>query len=67
MEINKRKCKICLEKKDRLFAGKFPKGELKRWRDEDNLLWSGNVCGKCNVNRSKMVMRNARKKFKKPV
>lgn len=60
MEINGRKCKICKKIKQRIEDGTYPNGRDKRWKDEDNLLWSGNVCGKCNQSRAKVVMKKAR-------
>lgn len=58
-KINKRKCKVCGETKNRIFDGKF-NAKDKRWRDDDNLLWNGNTCGKCNQSRAKATMKKVR-------
>ena len=60
MESNKRMCKNCSVLKDRISAGKFPNGRDKKWLDEDGLLWNGAVCGKCNKERAKQIMKKVR-------
>lgn len=62
MEKNLRKCKVCNLLKIRISDGKFPNGVNKRFRDEQNNLWSGNVCGPCNQERIKKYMDKRRKK-----
>jgi hypothetical protein len=62
MEINKRKCKVCGEKKNRVLSGKFPNGKDKKWTQEDGKIWNGNCCGDCNVRRSFEKMRKYRGK-----
>lgn len=59
-EQNLRKCKICLTLKTRVNDGKFPNGKNKRFRDENNNLWSGNVCGFCNLERIRKAMERKR-------
>lgn len=64
-DADKRKCKRCGEEKLRIASGKFPNRKDKRWVDESRRQWMGNICGLCNVERSKEIMqksRNARKK-----
>lgn len=58
-------CKICLKLKKRIQDGQYNKRD-KRWKDDDNLLWSGKVCGSCNRERAKEVMRKKRS-IKKPL
>jgi hypothetical protein len=60
VEVNDRVCKVCNVKKQRIFDGKYPNSRDKKWRDETGLLWSGNVCGSCNRDRAKNVMKKAR-------
>jgi hypothetical protein len=60
MEINIRQCKICKGKKQRIYDGKYPNNRDKKWRDETGLLWVGNICGECNQDRAKGVMRKVR-------
>jgi len=54
-------CKRCLKLKLRKQDGLFNLKD-KRWLDEDNLMWSGKVCGSCNRERAKDTMRKARAK-----
>lgn len=61
MEQNLRKCKTCNLLKMRILDGKFPNGKNKRFRDQQNYLWSGNVCGVCNKERIKELMNKRRK------
>lgn len=65
MESNLRKCKICNETKNRIYEGKYPNGRDKKWRDDKGLLWVGNICGECNQQRSKGVMKKVRLNEKK--
>jgi hypothetical protein len=60
VEKNERECKLCKRLRKRIEDGKFPNGKNKKWRDESGKLWSGNVCGECNIDRAKNVMRKAR-------
>lgn len=60
MEKNLRKCKVCGLLKVRITDGKFPNGKNKRYRDEQNQLWSGNVCGECNKARINEAMKKKR-------
>lgn len=62
MESNIRKCKVCLEDKNRILAGKFPNGRDKKWAGDSNLLWNGNICPECNVKESFKKMRKSREK-----
>lgn len=64
MEVNLRVCKICAVKKQRIEDGKYPNGRDKKWRDDKGLLWVGNICGECNQNRAKLVMKKARSNVK---
>ena len=58
-------CKVCLKLKKRIQDGQYNARD-KRWKDEDNLLWSGKVCGSCNRERAKSIMRKKRS-IKKPL
>lgn len=58
-------CKVCLKLKKRTQDGQYNKRD-KRWKDDDGLLWSGKVCGGCNRERAKEVMRKKRA-IKKPL
>lgn len=58
-EINKTICKTCGQLKDRIEAGKFNTKDRK-WVDNEGKLWNGKVCGPCNSNRVKELMRNKR-------
>lgn len=60
MEVNKKKCKVCGEEKERILAGKFPNGRDKRWKQPDHKLWNGLTCGDCNVKASFSKMRKLR-------
>ena len=64
MEINNRVCKLCKDSKQRIEDGKYPNGRDKRWKDQDNLLWNGNICGKCNQSRAKGIMKKVRSNVK---
>lgn len=55
--MDKRICKACKIIKSRIPDGNFRNGKNKKWRDDDNLLWSGSTCGTCNQERLKEVMR----------
>lgn len=55
-ESNLTICRKCMEKKLRVFVGKYPSGN-KRYKDEFGNLWSGNICPSCNKNRIKEAMR----------
>lgn len=59
VEENVRLCKICGQLKQRRQDGKFNDKD-KKWRDNDNLLWNGNVCGLCNRARLKEKMKEKR-------
>lgn len=60
-EENYHICKVCLKLKKKIQDGKY-NAKDKRWQDDDGLLWSGKVCGSCNRERAKEVMRKARAK-----
>jgi len=60
--MDSRICKICKEIKPRIPDGVFKNGKIKRFRDNDNLLWSGNICGLCNRDRLKIHMQIKRVK-----
>lgn len=60
IEHNKRKCKKCLQEKDRVAAGKFPNGRDKKWAELNGKLWNGNICGDCNVSRANETMKKLR-------
>jgi len=61
-EVNKRRCKICGEEKNRILAGKFPNGRDKKWAGDNGKLWNGNICGDCNLKRAKEIMVKIRAK-----
>lgn len=61
-EVNKRKCRLCCEEKNRILAGKFPGGYNKKWVGDSGKLWSGNICPECNVIRTKSSMQKLRNK-----
>lgn len=61
MEINKRKCKICLELKDRILVGKFDH-KNKKYQDNTGKTWNGNVCPSCHKERVKNNMKKLRSK-----
>lgn len=46
-ETNLRKCKKCLQLKQRTLDGSFD-GVNKRWRDESGTLWNGSTCPACH-------------------
>jgi hypothetical protein len=52
MEVNIKICKKCNKPKMRVEAGRFPNKKDKKWKDEDDLLWNGLMCGSCNRQRS---------------
>lgn len=58
-EIEIKLCKKCNELKKRIQDGKFD-GKNKRWRDEEGSLWNGRVCGRCNLDRVKNLMKQKR-------
>ncbi len=62
MEVNRKKCKVCGEEKNRIAAGKFPNNRDKRWIQDDGKLWNGLTCGDCNVKASFNKMRKHRGK-----
>lgn len=59
LELNYRICKICRELKHRILAGKFDSVN-KKWTDENNKLWNGNVCPACVVIKSRENMKKLR-------
>ena len=61
---DKRHCKRCSQLKDRKSVGKFPNLRNRKFVDETGKLWNGNVCGQCNSERMKEVMREKRAKSK---
>jgi hypothetical protein len=61
-EVNKRKCKVCGEDKNRIFIGKYPNNKDKKWAGDAGKLWNGNICGECNVLASNQKMRKIRGK-----
>lgn len=63
-EVQKKECKVCKQLKERIFVGRFPDGRNKKWRDESGKLWSGLVCGICNVKRSHDMMKKGRNERK---
>ena len=63
-EVQTKKCKVCGELKSRIYVGRFPDGRNKKWRDESGKLWSGLVCGVCNVKRSHEMMKKTRNERK---
>lgn len=60
-ERNYRKCKTCKDLKIRISDGKFPNNKNKRFRDDKNAHWHGNVCGDCNKIRVNELMKAKRK------
>lgn len=58
---DQRICKKCKIIKPRIPDGVFANGKNKKFRDNDNLLWSGSTCGTCNRNRLKEHMKSKRK------
>ena len=57
MEIKYTICRSCKELKTRIFYGTFGNGKNKRWKNENNKLWSGKYCPDCNNNRVKIRKR----------
>lgn len=41
--------------------GKYPKGKIKRWVDENGKQWSGLLCPNCQCNRATVNMRQLRR------
>jgi hypothetical protein len=58
--VDNRICKSCKVIKSRIPDGVFANGKNKRFRDDDNLLWSGSTCGICNQVRLKEHMKSKR-------
>lgn len=58
-----RRCKVCNDLKQRILVGKFDQ-KNKKFLDENGLTWNGNVCGSCNRERVKNVMRKTREERK---
>ncbi len=58
--MDKKLCKQCKLIKEHIPDGSYPNGKDKRWLDEDKLLWNGKLCGKCNNDRLKELMRSKR-------
>lgn len=63
-EINKRKCKVCLQEKNRILSGKFPSGRDKKWAGDSGKLWNGNLCPECNVIETNKKMKRLRSEKK---
>jgi hypothetical protein len=61
-ESNKTICKRCQVLKDRILVGKYPNGRDKKFKDESGKLWSGKICGECQVARAREAMRVRRAK-----
>ena len=59
-ESNLKKCKVCLQLKICIEAGKYPNGKIKVYVDESGKKWNGKVCSSCNRDRMKNVMRAGR-------
>jgi hypothetical protein len=59
-EINRRKCRVCGEEKNRIAAGKFPNNRDKKWAGDNGKLWNGKVCPECNVSRAGDTMKKLR-------
>ena len=58
-------CKVCGTTETWTCRETFPNG-LKKWRDEDDLICNGKICGKCNRDRSKGTMQKMRtRRYKK--
>lgn len=63
MEENWRKCKVCDIVKKRILVGKFDE-KNKRYHDETEKTWCGNVCPSCHNVRMILNMRLLREKRK---
>ena len=63
--MDKRICKSCKVIKDRIPDGVYKNGKNKKFRDNDNLLWSGSTCGVCNQIRLKEHMKSKRNTLEK--
>lgn len=63
-EINIRKCKICLQEKQRILHGKYPNKKDKQWVDPTGKLWNGNTCPSCHQAKVAEQLRAKRQKLK---
>lgn len=62
-EINKRKCKVCNELKERIQDGYFENSTTcKRYINEAGKLWNGSTCPECHKNKIAQGMRKLRAK-----
>lgn len=58
--MDKRICKSCKVIKSRIPDGTFLNPRNKKFRDDDNGLWNGSLCSKCNTERLKEHMKSKR-------
>lgn len=57
------KCKKCGDVGTWTSRGSFPNG-TKKWRDHNNLISNGRICGSCNQSRAKSTMQKTRSAYK---
>lgn len=59
MEKDIKQCKSCNETKLHILDKKYDY-KNKRYIDQDGLQWNGKTCGKCHVDKMKIIMKSKR-------
>jgi hypothetical protein len=60
IKLKQKECKQCNKQSGWVRMGKFPKGKIYRYVNENGQYWNGKVCPECNLIRIKNKMKELR-------